>query len=444
MLKVFNSFNSLGIGTTYPEWTKYTLSGVPQTGLSFEFNPGIFYIAASGFRNKKPIENKTFRRNVYAGRLGIGKKENSHFFITALFAKDFENSIAVNDTNSTLKPAANYIVGTEGKLCLFKSMFSIEGEANASLFTSDVTAPEISSSRIPAILKNIFNPKSTSSIDGFAAGSVSYENRKSNTKTSFRVMMIGPGYKSLGSSSAQNDKLEFEYKLDQKLSQNKINISLKVLNFRDNLIENWKHFTTNSTMGVLNLTVNFPKIPRVTLIYIPVLSSNNATSDTYKAGDKSHTITFIASYNAKIKDITFSTFLNGGITDNSTYKSFNDGYSKNITLTEMLMLRVPLTITGSIGMFQTSDKLYGYSRTISGSLSANYVIENIWTNSAGFGSDVTKGMNKRLTFFLETTLALNQYISLNIRAEKNKFTDWLGKGNNWDEFVIKSTLSTNW
>lgn len=178
IFKAFNSFKSLGIGTTYPEWTKYTLSGVPQTGLSFEFNPGIFYIAGSAFKNREPIENKTFRRNIYAGRLGIGKKEYSHFFITTLFAKDFENSIKVNDTNSVLRPAANYIVGTEGKLSLFRNKFSIEGEVNASLFTSDITAPELASDKIPTILKNIFNPRSTSSIDGYVSGK--YHTRTKN------------------------------------------------------------------------------------------------------------------------------------------------------------------------------------------------------------------------------------------------------------------------
>ncbi len=444
IFKAFNSFKSLGIGTTYPEWTKYTLSGVPQTGLSFEFNPGLLYIAASGFKNKVAIENKTYRRNIYAGKLGIGKKDKSHFFITALYAKDFENSITVNDTNSALKPEANYVVGTDMKLNLFKNKFSIEGEVNASLFTSDVTAPEISSSRIPEILKTIFKPKSTSSVDGYVSGKLLYENPISYTKTSFKVTMIGPGYKSLGSSSTQNDKLEFEYKLDQKLAKNKIIVGLKVINFRDNLIENWKQFTTNSTTGILNLTLNFPKAPRVSVIYVPIISTNNSSNDTDKVKDITHGLNFIVSYNARMSVVTISTFLTAGIADISTYKSYNDGYTKSISLTEMFMFKFPFTLSGSIGMVQTSDKLYGYTRTVSGSFSTDYVLENFWTNSIGFGIDVTKDLNKRISFFLNSTLVFNQYISLDMRAEKNTYTDWINISNKWDEFVIKSTLSTNW
>lgn len=443
LFKVFTAFKSLGIGTTYPEWTKYTLSGVPQTGLSFEFNPGIFYIAASGFKNKTALENKTYKRNIYGGRIGIGKKDNSHFFITGLYVKDFENSITVSDT-SYLKPEANYIVGTEMKLNLFKNKLSIEGEVNASLYTSDVTASDIASNNIPKILKNIFNPKSTSSVDGFVSGRIAYENDKSKTKTSFKVTMIGPGYKSLASSTKANDRLEFEYKIDQKFAKNKVSVSLKVLNFRDNLIENWKNFTSTTTMGILNLTVAIPKMPRAAVIYVPLFSGNNSSNDTDKVSDRSHALTFITSYSGKIKNITSVTSLSAGITDNSTYLKRNDGYSKNITLNQSFYFKFPLTLSGSIGLVQTSDMLYGYARTVTGGISADYVIEEIWSNSAGFSADITRDLNKRLSVFLDTRLDFNEHVSLNIRTEKNLYNDWVSGANNWDEFVIKSTLSTNW
>ena len=95
-------------------------------------------------------------------------------------------------------------------------------------------------------------------------------------------------------------------------------------------------------------------------------------------------------------------------------------------------------------MVQISDKLYGYTRTATGGFSVDYVIEDIWTNSAGFGIDIMRGMNKKVSFFFDTRFDFNQYISLDIRTEKNVYNDWLNGANNWDEFVIKSTLSTNW
>jgi hypothetical protein len=223
-----------------------------------------------------------------------------------------------------------------------------------------------------------------------------------------------------------------------------VNVSIKVLNFRDNLIENWKNFTSTTTMGILNLTLAFPKMPRVAIIYVPLISGNNSSNDTDKVSDKSHALTFITSYSGKIKDITSVTSLSAGITDNSTYLTRNDGYSKNITLNQSFYFKFPLTLSGSIGMVQTSDKLFGYTRTATGGFSADYVFEELWTNSAGFSTDVTRDLNKKFSFFFDTKFDFNKYISLNIRTEKNLYNDWISGSNNWDEFVIKSTLSTNW
>lgn len=82
--------------------------------------------------------------------------------------------------------------------------------------------------------------------------------------------------------------------------------------------------------------------------------------------------------------------------------------------------------------------------TATGGFSADYVVEELWTNSAGLGVDITRDMNKKVSLFFDTKFVFNQYISLNIRTEKNVYNDWLSSSNNWDEFVIRGTVTTNW
>jgi len=153
---------------------------------------------------------------------------------------------------------------------------------------------------------------------------------------------------------------------------------------------------------------------------------------------------FISSYVAKIGNLTLISQLNAGITDNSTYRSLNNGYSRNASLTESFMFKIPLSLTGRIGFTQNLDKLIGYSRLISGEMTASYVMEKFWTLSTGIGADVTKQQNKRTVFFLSSDMLFGKNVTLNIRTEKNNYLDWTNSSNNFDEFVIKSTLSTTW
>lgn len=152
----------------------------------------------------------------------------------------------------------------------------------------------------------------------------------------------------------------------------------------------------------------------------------------------------IASYPVKISGVTVITQLNAGITDNSTYLGRNNGYSKNASLTESFIFKIPLTITARGGFTQSLDNLFGYSRNLLGEISASYDVIKYWTASLGLNLDVTKAQNKRTGFSLDNAFKMGEHVNLNIRVEKNNYTDWISGSNNFDEFVFKSTLSTNW
>ena len=92
-IKALSYFETLGLGETYPNYSKYTLNGSKVTGADFEFNPGLFYIAASGLKNLSAIPYTNFQRKLLAGKIGIGGKEKSHFHFTIMKAWDNENSL---------------------------------------------------------------------------------------------------------------------------------------------------------------------------------------------------------------------------------------------------------------------------------------------------------------------------------------------------------------
>ena len=161
----FSSFNTFGIGVNYPKYTNYTIDGAKVTGLDFEYNPGWFYLAFTGWKNLDAIPSSSFSRNLFAGRIGGGAKNDTHLYLTMMKAWDDPNSLSANNIPATLTPKENIIIGTDALLNLFDNLFVLGGEVAASMLTRDVNSPELVSDDIPEFLKKLANPRMSSQAD---------------------------------------------------------------------------------------------------------------------------------------------------------------------------------------------------------------------------------------------------------------------------------------
>ncbi|RPI13561.1 MAG: hypothetical protein EHM58_18210 [Ignavibacteriae bacterium] len=446
ILKFFSYFKSLGLGTTYTVYTSNTISGVPVTGADIEFNPGIIYTAFTGFRNQKPIENNTFKRNLFAGRLGVGKKDNSHFIMTLMHAFDDENSISVDSANFTLTPKENWLVGMDGKLNLFKDKLSLEAEGVLSMLTRDVRDPDIISDAIPSWVKNTFNPKGSSSIDYMYRFKSSFTNISSNTVVSAEMKMIGPGFSTLGNPSLRNDKLGFEAKIDQKFMDRKIVLGLSFKNYRDNLI-NTKSATTSSTSILMKLGLNFKNLPTVNFVIMPNFQSNNkqiTLTDSSKMDNKTWLYNIVSTYSAKLGNVTLQTTALVSYNTNKTLFGTYDYWTKTTSLTENVIFKFPLSVAASIGLMQVLERDVNYTRVITFDLAPSYTIKETWNISGGLSVAVDKDNNKKIGLSLNSNAQIWKFLTLDMRAEHNVFTDWSYNLNNYKEFIFRTTLSAGW
>jgi hypothetical protein len=440
-LKWFSYFNTLGIGTTYPDYTPLTVKSIPVTGVNIEFNPGWFYIAVAALKSQKPVENSAFKRNVYAGRLGVGKKEKSHFFFTGLFVKDDPNSIKVDSTNLTLTPNSNYLFGMEGKLNLFKDKLTFEGEIAGSLLTRDNRDADLVNKAIPSWVTNMFHPKISSQIDYSYTVKSIFNNEKSKTKLTAGVKMIGPGYKTLGNPTLGNDKLEVEGKLEQKFLENKISFSSTVKWFRDNLIPIKRSTTTNTFMSI-NLGLRPKGYPVINLIYIPLFQKNDQTNDTFKVDYKSQTLMGLASYTAMVQGNSISSLLSYTLNLVRAFGGVNDVTSHNVSLTETFSFKVPLSLTIGAGIIKSTES--GLDRQTSlFTFNGSYTLMKFWTYGGGVSLEVEKDKSKKTIINLYTSFAPIKNLSFNINIDKNILKDWQTSINDYDEFIFRSEIGVN-
>ncbi|MCI0450598.1 MAG: hypothetical protein L0Y79_12600 [Chlorobi bacterium] len=442
LLKFMSSFRTLGFGTTYPDYTQLTVRGVPLTGVNVEFNPGLLYIAAGGFKNQKPIDNEAYKRSIYIGRLGIGQKDGSHIYFTGMYAKDDEKSISIDSSNQILTPKANYVFGIDGKLDLFRKKLSLEGEISGAMLTRDTRDADLENKAIPDWVKNTFHPKISSSVDYSYTVKGIFNNEKSATKVTAGVRMLGPGYTSLGVPNLSTDKLEIKSKVEQKLSKKQIGLTGELLWYRDNLID-WKRYTTSVTRFSIGANFRLKGLPYFNIMFAPTLMTNNASSLSDKLDNKFYVSSVFTGHNYKKWDVNFFSSISYFMNSSSNLDSIiTENVSvHNLIFSQSLGFSFPLNLSGSFSM--SFARYPGeYSRILSGDISVDYTLFDIANSFIGFSTAYEKDLNKKNTFYFGTRLGYDRYINIEVRAEKNLYHDWFDMRNNFDEFLIRGIVST--
>jgi hypothetical protein len=438
-LKFISYFSQMGFGTTYPDYTPLTVRGVPLTGVNLEFNPGWFYVAVGGFKNQKPIDNSAYRRDLYTGRIGVGQKDGSHVYLTGLYAKDNENSIKVDSTNNILTPKANYVFGIEGKLNLFRKKLSLEGEISGAMLTRDTRDADLDNASIPAWVKNMIHPKISSSVDFAYTLKGIYDNDKSKTKITTGLKMIGPGYTSLGVPTLATDKLESVTKISQKLANNRISLNASFTWSKDNLID-WKRYTTSYMTFLISANYTPKNLPYFNITYMPTFQKNNASVALEKIDNKIHMLVFSTGHYYRKWDINFNSSLNYVMNVSDSPDSLSRTSSHNLQFSQSFGFIFPLTFSASVGL--TFSKLQGIpDRIISADFSGNYIFEDFITIMSGFSTAYERELNKKNSEYFGVSGGYNQYLNIEIRAEKNMYHDWFLNTQDYDEFLLKGTVT---
>ncbi len=443
MEKFFMSIRTLGIGTNYPSYSDYILSGAPVTGLNMELNPGIFYTAFTASNNQRALDNAAFQRDLYAGRIGVGTKDASHFILTGMYVSDNEGSIRIDSSNAILTPRENTVFGIDAKIGVFNNQLSLETEVAVSLLTRDTRDADFTSDAIPSFLTSIVSPRLSSSVDFMYAGKLTYSNDESATNISAGVKMIGPGYASLGVPLLRNDQFIYEAKLDQRLFNRYMTLGSFVRTAFDNLIT-WKSARTTMTSIGVNVGLNFPKLPFVQLSFSPTQQKNNASDTLGRINNNLLIYSGITGYTFKIGETSFSTTLSANGQETKTINGAGNFNTNSYMIGEMLSFSLPLTVGVNFGIIQMQSPLIG-SRTIH-NIELNSSAPIGETISVGGGANYASEhqQNERVGFFANSSLQVTNAITFDARIEKTTFNEFISSSGNYGEFLMTIGIQTRW
>jgi hypothetical protein len=431
----FSMFSTLGIGTTYPTYTNYTMNGARVTGLNLEMNPGWFYFAFAGWNNLDAIPNSSYGRNLFAGRFGAGAKDDSHFHITAVKGQDDQNSLTSNQIPEGLTPQENIVLGTDASLNLFNNVFTMGGEADASAFTRDVNSPDLED--IPEIVKSLTSANISTQVD-YAYQLFSTVNIKdSDTKLKGAYKYVGPGYISMGAPGIRRDVAGFDVKLNQILFNRIVNFSVMFVREQNNLIS--QNISTSTYYKyAFNLRMNFPNAPYLIIDYRPNFVSNNFKADSLKIENNAHVFSLMTGLNVFEDYLTSSTNFIVSVQSSSSNQATDDISVFNFTISENVTFNFPLSLTGMLGFINFSP---GDKTTLILDFSSGYLFFNIWNNTMGINYAAESEVSKRTGIYFTSAIPVWEIGNLFVNLQENIYREDVFTYGDRDEFIMRAGFS---
>jgi hypothetical protein len=455
--KFFMDIKTLEVGITYPIYSELTANGVLVNGLNIEYNPGILYLAFAAGNNAAAIDNVSLKRTYMSGRLGLGKKENSHLIFTLLKMKDIQENISsptqdvgsllnplIPASSAALTPQENVVFGTDINLNLFNKLIKLSGEGAVSGLTRDLNDADYESDSVPEFIKKLIVPKLSSSFDYAWKGQLEFDYEPSSTNFKFNVKRIGPGFTSFASTNFRQDQLQYDFNLVQKFVKKKITLKTFFKTYSDNLID-WKQSTTRTTSYGINLGFNFPDLPFLQLYYSPYKQKNDAINAEQKMENSSDMFSLTTGYSYPFSGMFASTIISFSGQWHNSKIGINTTEFSNTTymLNQNLSFEFPLTLS-FISSISKLIFLTIPSSMTEFNLNGDYQIsENVSANLGGTISN-EENLTKRVMISIGTSINLYQWLRFQLQGNIANYTDLAGGGNNYTDSMLLATALLNW
>ena len=448
--KITSLFPTLALGTSFPLYSPLVLDGSPVTGVDVEFTPGNFYTAftAGKILSASPalgslqsfLTNFAYDRTLTAGRVGMGRKDDTHLFLTVLYAHDKGGSPLPDSVARAHRQQENLVVGTEGQLLLFDDRLALSAEVALSALDGDAGGVGADSSGLPSWMTSIFGMSSSSVYDYAYAIGAGYNFTESGTKVSAMTKRVGPAYSSLGVPFLRTDYTRHEGRIEQGFLQRQITVSGYYRRDEDNLSGAKISGTTTSAFGA-GLAVNMRNLPYLRLNYAPLTQQSGAVAESLKIETEMTVASAMTGY-------TFSS-AGGFVSSSNLSLVYQEGKTKggagayvarNVTFSQFLSFAFPLSVTVAVGSNVTSIEGVA-TAVITTDLSASYSM-GAW--SATLGGALARDAVQRNTVFASVSGPLWNIAGLTCALERSSLDDPVYSGTSFDETVFRVTVSRGW
>ncbi len=442
MNKLFFGVRQLAIGSVYPQYTPYTLSGIQVLGGAIEINPGIFFLNVTGgnmdlgTNNLTEVFKSNYQRWMVGGRIGLGKLHRSFFMINYIHLFDNTNSLP-SSIDSIVRPQSNDVASVQLQLSFWKGRIKLYGEVAGSGFNRNRNDELIESDnswyeKIPNFLK----PNLSTSYDYAYTAQVSLNLFRGNVITAY-TEYLGPGYYSFGVPYLRNDLLRYGGRVEQAFAKNKLKVNAKYRYEIDNLIETKRATTVMHVFGG-GFSYNKRKLPSLKMDYTGHLRNSDF------GGQMMHTLASSIGYSYKIAKTNLRTSGNYQfIMSEADSISLSDYTLHNTMVTQSITFRIPLTLLVNFGYNQMKNQIQLNRQVQAGGGIISTPFKNF---NAGVNFDYVKNLSKDFRWGTQLDLSyfFLKHLTISVNCRYNHYQNYFVTDVPFDEIVLTTRLTAVW
>jgi len=404
-----SSIRSLAIGKTVPNYSELTVKNINVNGINFEYSRGLYFALSAGtvdFRARDFLYTKVKRKPqfIYAGRLGYGSRENSHFFLTAYKGrKQILSSIQAPSTEI-------YGLSFESQLVVNKN-HRILGEIAQS------SSPELINSSGPS-QKPSFNLKDDKNRAYSIKVNSYFPQLRSRVEVFYKYR--GINYQNFSSYYSNAAIHQWSIKADQYFFRRALHLSASAAK---NTYENpflLTRYNGNTVFKNLNLAFKKPKWPGLMVGYLPSSQLSEVNGQIYENFYQALNFSLNHQYKLGLAQ-AFSVFSYNHFYNDSRDTGFLYYNAKNYFFNQHFQF---LSYTTDINIAQTRNNDYSLTVLEAGAGA------KIWKHSViGFGVKINQLNNQSLKvgFYGSEKISIPKLGELSAWIEKSYLPGWKGQ-----------------
>ncbi|AXI99381.1 hypothetical protein CYPRO_0094 [Cyclonatronum proteinivorum] len=355
----------LAAGDVSPGLNRYSLRGTRIRGAHLELTPGALRLEAAGGRVNRRVTGlddsesafgrsalrQSYERWLYAGRLGLGRKNGNHFYLGVVYAWDEDEELPeIEGGRPRPRPEENLLVSPDFQLSFFDRRFQIEAQNAVSVFSRDTRAEalDLSEAGLPSFLEGIFTPRTSTRVNFATQVQSRIDLSPLNLNLGFE--RIQPGFRSMGLRNVNDDMQNITVQPQLRLLQGRLNLSTNMRFGRDNILnqrtatQRRTDFGLNAQTQITNnfsLSAGYNRLVNRTEISAPagddptfdypeqsVISQNFSIQPAYAWSEGSQTHAIAMSANYQVLDVQID---NSDRDLGNTFFSANGTYSLSFT-----------------------------------------------------------------------------------------------------------------
>ncbi len=250
------AFPMISWGTTNPEFSPFTISGVSVQGFTVKYAPGklFFAVTRGALANSDSTMGEIYKRKTFGYRVGVGAPNGAHLHLLYVHFLDDTGAQSIVDS---LPPRENFVLGFSTGIKL-RDYMNLSAEIVGSEVTDDIRDSVISNERIPSWATNQFKPRISTHFD--VAGRAKLSMKFGRTQARIYGLYVGPGFESFGVTLMKKDAIEYGTELRTTLFRGLVSFNGSFKRQQDNLLGT-KGITTSYTFTHVDVSLAPPNLP---------------------------------------------------------------------------------------------------------------------------------------------------------------------------------------